>query len=162
MLVPSVVRAAGIKPKLLADNGEYVLGLGRTDADAKKVAERHRRFVDLVRRCADTTKAREVSAVLAFLERWDAGEFREGVEGLEDFDPQYDLTFRVGGVYPVDLHDVRAFWAAETSGRDSPNLECLVTGVVGPVENRLPVKVKGLTRIGGQSSGTSLVSSTLR
>ena len=159
MLVPNVVRAAGIKPKLLADNGEYVLGLGRADSDPKKVADRHARFVDLVRRCAEETGAEEVRAVVAFLERWDDGGFRDEVEGLEGFDPQDDLTFRVGGVYPVDLPDVRVFWAAETGGKDAPELECLVTGVVGPVEKRLPVKVKGLTRIGGQSSGTSLVSS---
>jgi CRISPR-associated protein Csd1 len=158
MLVPSVVRAAGIKPKLLADNGEYVLGLGRADSDPKKVADRHRQFVDLTRRCAEATSSDEVRAVVAFLERWDAGEFREEVEGREGFDPQADLTFRVGGVYPVDLPEVRAFWASETSGKDAPELECLVTGAVGPVEKRLPVKVKGLTRIGGQSAGTSLVS----
>ena len=158
MLVPSVVRAAGIKPKLLADNGEYVLGIGRADAVPKKVADRHRHFVDLTRRCADATESDEVRAVVAFLERWDAGEFREEVEGREGFDPQDDLTFRVGGVYPVDLDEVRAFWAAETGGKDAPELMCLVTGAVGPVEKRLPVKVKGLTRIGGQSAGTSLVS----
>lgn len=158
MLVPSVVRAAGIKPKLLADNGEYVLGLGRADSDPKKVADRHRQFVDLTRRCAEAAGSDELGAVVTFLERWDAGEFREEVEGREDFDPQDDLTFRVGGVYPVDLPEVRAFWASETSGKDAPELECLVTGKVGPVEKRLPVKVKGLTRIGGQSAGTSLVS----
>lgn len=158
MLVPSVVRAAGIKPKLLADNGEYVLGLGRTDSDPKKVTDRHRHFVDLTRRCAEATEADEVRAVVAFLERWDAGEFREEMEGREGFDPQDDLTFRVEEVYPVDLPDVRAFWASEISGKGAPELTCLVTGAVGPVEKRLPVKVKGLTRIGGQSAGTSLVS----
>lgn len=158
MLVPSVVRAAGIKPKLLADNGEYVLGIGRVDSVPKKVADRHGQFVDLTRRCAEATEAKEVRAIVAFLERWDVGEFREEVEGRVGFDPQDDLTFRVGDVYPVDLPVVRAFWAAETSGKDAPELMCLVTGAVGPVEKRLPVKVKGLTRIGGQSSGTSLVS----
>ncbi|MBA4114901.1 MAG: type I-C CRISPR-associated protein Cas8c/Csd1, partial [Rubrobacter sp.] len=158
MLVPSVIRAAGIKPKLLADNGEYVLALGRADSDPKKVADRHRYFVDLTRRCAEATEADEVQAVVVFLERWDAGEFREQVEGWEGFDPQDDLTFRVGETYPVDLPDVRAFWASETSGKDAPELTCLVTGAGGPVEKRLPVKVKGLTRIGGQAAGTSLVS----
>lgn len=158
MLVPSVVRAAGIKPKLLADNGEYVLGIGRPDSDPKKVADRHQQFVDLVRRCAEATEAGELRTVTAFLERWDAGEFREELESREEFDPQDDLTFRVGDVYPVDLPDVQAFWATETAGKGAPELMCLVTGEVAPVEKRLPVKVKGLTRIGGQSAGTSLVS----
>lgn len=158
MLVPSVVRAAGIKPKLLTDNGEYVLGIGRPDSDLKKVADRHRQFVELTRRCAEATESDEVRAVVTFLERWDAGDFREELESREDFEPRDDLTFRVNDVYPVDLPDVQDFWAAETGGKDAPELMCLVTGEVAPVEKRLPVKVKGLTRIGGQSSGTSLVS----
>lgn len=158
MLVPTVIRAAGIKPKLLADNGEYVLGIGRADSEPKKVADRHRQFVELTRHCAEATEADEVRAVVAFLERWDAGDFRDELESREEFDPQDDTTFRVGDVYPVDLPSVQAFWAMETAGKAAPELMCLVTGEVAPVEKRLPVKVKGLTRIGGQSAGTSLVS----
>lgn len=156
MVVPNIVRAAGIKPKLLVDNGEYVLGIGRPDSDADKVAERHRRFVELVRRCADETADESVRAVSAFLERWDAGEFRDGLH--ESFDPQDNLVFRVRGVFPADLESVKAFWARSTAGNGAPEMVCLVTGALGPVEQRLPVKVKGLTRIGGQAAGTSLIS----
>ena len=157
MTVPTLVRAAGIKPKLLADNGEYVLGVARGDSAASKVAERHRRFVELVGRCAYETEEPQVRAVSSFLKRWDAGEYRDRLNE-EEFDPQDNLAFRVGGEFPADLPTVKAFWAEATTGEDAPVMTCLVTGKFGPVEERLPVKVKGLTRIGGQAAGTSLVS----
>ncbi len=156
MTVPTLVRAAGIKPKLLADNGEYVLGVGRSGADARKVDERHRQFVALVRRCATETQDDRVQAVSAFLERWDAGEYRDRLD--PELDSQDNLAFRVGDEFPADLPSVKAFWARTTTGEDAPVMTCLVTGRIGPVEERLPVKVKGLTRIGGQAAGTSLVS----
>lgn len=156
MIVPNIVRAAGIKPKLLVDNGEYVLGVGRPDSDAAKVAERHRRFVELVQRCADETADDSVRTVCEFLRRWDEGEFREGLP--DEFDSQDNVAFRVRSAFPADRESVRAFWAKNTAGADAPEMVCLVTGQFGPVEQRLPVKVKGLTRIGGQAAGTSLIS----
>lgn len=157
MLVPTVVRAAGIKPKLLADNGEYVLGVARANTNLEKVEERHRQFVDLVRRCAEQTREPKVGLVAKFLEAWDEGEHRDLLP--EEFDSQDNLTFRVGGVIPAsDSPEVQSFWAESTFGDDAPVMTCLVTGEIGPVEQRLPVKVKGLTRIGGQAAGTSLIS----
>lgn len=154
LMVPNVVRAAGIKPKLLADNGEYVLGVGRPGAKPDKVAERHSRFTDLVRRCAEKTGEPSVKSVAVFLQKWSP----EDANLPEDFDPADNLTFRVGSSIPTDLARVQAFWASETGGGDSLVMTCLVTGSVGPVAQRMPVKVKGLTGIGGQASGTSLVS----
>lgn len=156
MLVPTVVRAAGIKPKLLVDNGEYVLGVGREGADAKKVAERHRRFMELVRQCASETKEPDVRMVADFLEAWDAGECERRLP--EDFDPQDNVAFRVGGREPTESQSVKDFWAGTTAGDGASSATCLITGQVGPVVERLPVKVKGLTGIGGQAAGTSLVS----
>lgn len=154
LMVPTVVRAAGIKPKLLADNGEYVLGVGRPNANMEKVVERHRQFTELVRHCAEKTGEPSVEAVVNFLENWSS----EEADLPEGFDPADNLTFRVGNVIPTDLARVQAFWAAESGGKDSPIMTCLVTGEVGPVAQRMPVKVKGLTGIGGQAAGTSLVS----
>ena len=154
LMVPTIVRAAGIKPKLLADNGEYVLGVGQPNANTEKVADRHRQFIDLARRCAEKTGEPSVEAVVNFLEGWSP---QDG-DLPEVFDPADNLTFRVGSVIPTDLARVQAFWASETGGRDSLVMTCLVTGTVGPVAQRMPVKVKGLTGIGGQASGTSLVS----
>lgn len=154
LMVPNVVRAAGIKPKLLVDNGEYVLGVGRSGAKADKVAERHRRFVELVRSCAEKTAEPTVEAVVAFLAGWSPVE----MEMPDGFDPADNLAFRVGGIIPTDFARVQAFWASESGGENSPVMTCLVTGEMGPVAQRMPVKVKGLTGIGGQAAGTSLVS----
>ena len=107
MIVPNVVRAAGIKPKLLVDNGEYVLGAGRPGSDTGKVAERHRQFVELVRRCAEETGDESVRAVYKFLGRWDEGEYRDGMH--EEFDPQDNVVFRVRGVFPADRESVKNF-----------------------------------------------------
>lgn len=156
MIVPNVVRAAGIKPKLLVDNGEYVLGVGRPNSDEEKVEERHRQFVELVRSCSEETGDENVEAIVHFLERWDAGEFGDRLH--EEFDPQDNVAFRVGGAYPTDQENVKEFWAKSTVGENIPEMMCLITGEVCPVEQRLPVKVKGLTRIGGQAAGTSLIS----
>jgi CRISPR-associated protein Csd1 len=156
LVAPNLVRAAGIKPKLLVDNGEYVLGMGRSDTDPAKVEERHRQFVELVERCAGETENADVATVSRFLARWDDGEDRERLP--DGFDPQDNITFRVRGEFPFDHDDVKAFWSKSTTGAGMPEMTCLVTGDFGPVEQRLPVKVKGLTGIGGQSSGTALIS----
>lgn len=156
LLAPTVVRAAGIKPKLLVDNGEYVLGVGREGADPKKVADRHRQFVELTRRCLSETGEADVQAVVDFLEVWDAGEYAERLP--EDLDPQDNIAFRVSGREPTETQSVRDFWAGTTAGDGASSATCLITGQVGPVVERLPVKVKGLTGIGGQAAGTSLVS----
>ena len=159
LTVPTVVRAAGIKPKLLVDNGEYVLGIGRPNAKPDKVAERHARFTDLVQRCAEKTGEPSVEAVASFLEKWSLEDTALLPEG---FDPTDNLAFRVGSVIPTDLARVQAFWASESGGEDNSLMTCLVTGEVGPVVQRMPEKVKGLTGIGGQASGTSLVSANAR
>lgn len=161
-VVPDILRAAGIKAKLLADNGEYVLGIGRAESPTEKVLERHRRFVELVQNCAEATQEPSVQAVARFLTSdWDRTKLPS------NFDPTDTLTFRVNGIIPADakagLQSVQRFWANHTAGNNSegeteerPVMTCLVTGQTGPVEERLPVKIKGIP--GGQTAGTSLVS----
>lgn len=153
-LVPQVVRSSGVQPKLLADNGEYVLGVSRASSKPARVADAHSQFVELVEVCAREIAEPRVEAVASFLREW---ELVEDDASLPDgFDPGDTLTFRVDGVFPVDLGSVREFWAAYTTGGDAPVMTCLVTGLEGPVEARLPVKIKGVP--GGQTSGTALVS----
>ena len=159
-IMPDLVRAAGIKPKLLADNGEYVLGLQKEGADAKKVAERHRQFKELVQRCFDVTQEPTVEAIVKFFKQWNPEDFSQ-----EGVDPADNFTFEVHGIgdraiKPAasveKLTAIEEFWAIDTANKDSPIMTCLVTGKEGPVEARLPVKVKGVPN--GQTAGTSLVS----
>lgn len=158
--VPTVRRAAGIKPRLLADNAEYVLGDPRRDDDPKKVgkvAERHRQFVALSRLCAEETQEPSVKAVVDFLDHWSFD-----AELLpEDLSPEDAMTFRVGSIEPaVQLTSVQRFWARYTegtagSGEDNRDIgHCLITGEFGTVEKRMPVPVKGLLRVGGKAENS--------
>lgn len=165
LTVPDLVRAAAIKPKLLTDNGEYVLGVSRGDGDAKKVSERHRAFKELTAICLERTQEPAIKAVMRFLDSWQPT--KENIESLPTgFDPTETLTFRVEESLPVDLETVQKFWELYTAGSSEETAEvrqtaqCLVTGEITSVEARMPAKVKGIP--GGQTSGTSLVSANAK
>ena len=156
MTVPqqNVNRTVNIKANLLVDNGEYVLGIPAADSNNAKVADRHQAFKELTRCCAEETRKPSVEAVSKFLESW----IPDRSLIPEQFDTkQHRLTFRVNGVFPVDLESVREFWASRTVGEDAPIMTCLVTGLNGPVQRRMPAHVEGLKRIGGEAK-TALVS----
>ncbi len=160
MIVPTIRKTSRIKPRLLADNGEYVLGDYRRDDDPEKVAkvaERHRQFIALSILCAEETQAHSVKAVVNFLGEWS---FDPSLVP-EDLKPEDILTFRVAGVVPaVELDSVQKFWASYTAGinkegsREPNSGACLITGAFGPIEKRMPVPVKGLFRIGGKAENS--------
>lgn len=170
-VVPDIVRASGIKPKLLADNGEYVFGVGRAASHPEKVAERHRQFKVLVEKCAEATQEPSVQAIAKFLASWQPE--RDKAKLPFEFDPTNVVTFRVkdansrDGTIPADaranLQKVQKFWATytvtgevEETDKECSIMSCLVTNETGLVEERLPVKLKGIPN--GQTAGTSLVS----
>lgn len=159
-VLPHILRSSGIKPKLLADNGEYVLGIARPDSKHERVIESHRQFITLIKKCAEITQEPTVQAVAKFLESWHP----KSAKLPSNFDPSDNITFRVNSIIPaVQLPSVQRFWADYTAGNESeetteerPIMTCLVTGKIGPVEERLPVKIKGIPN--GQPTGTALVS----
>jgi CRISPR-associated protein Csd1 len=159
---PNLVRTVGIKPRLLMDNAEYVLGLAKKEND-KNTAKRHDAFKALVQACAQATQEPSVQAVARFLSRHDPGNFKaEHLARFPDFAPETKVMFSVDGVNPLDLPKVRQFWAAqfapgrEDTGEGDFCAECLITGEVGPVMEREPVKIKGIQ--GGQTSGMNFIS----
>lgn len=162
MLVPNLVRAASIKPKLLTDNGEYVLGIPdeKKAGDPAKVKERHQQFKEVVKQCADQTGEPTVTSVVTFLANWKP----EEAQLPGGFAAADTLTFSVfdGEKYvipAVELKAVQAFWASYTVGSEASEadlMQCLITGEVTAVEERMPEKIKGVPD--GQTSGTSLVS----
>jgi CRISPR-associated protein Csd1 len=165
MVAPHAPRTVGVKPKLLADTGEYVLGIGRPDSKPQRVADCHQQFKALVEECASATQEPTVQAIAQFLKSWNPQ--RDQAQLPKDFDPSETVTFRVDGIIPADanaqLNRVQQFWEDYTAGGEaeggkekSPIMTCLVTGELLPVEKRLPFLVKGLW--GGQPSGTALVS----
>ncbi len=151
--VPTLSRSSGIRPKLLVDNGEYGLGLPRDASRSHRTKEAHGAFTDLVCTCARVTGEPSVIAVQKFLERWSS----DPSSLPASFDPAAVIAFSVAGVRPTDLESVQTFWAQHSSRNELQFIgTCLVTGKVGPVVQRLPVKIRGLP--GGQRAGTSLVS----
>ncbi len=146
-LAPHIVRTTKPIAKLLADNAEYVLGAG----DDPKIAKRHSEFCDLTKKCAEKTGEPSVRAVQAFLELY------QDKDALlpQDAEDGDTLTFRVDGTMPIDLPSVRAFWSGETQSGGAV-MQCLICGQVTQVEERLPVKIKGVP--GGQTSGTAMIS----
>jgi len=153
-LVPQVQRASGIKPLLLADKADYVLGLAGAGAKKERVLACHRAFLELLERCAIQTEEPAVLAVQRFLRSDPLRQLDLG----DSFDPGATMTFRVGGLFPIDLPSVRAFWAVENDPalRSAPVMQCLICGEERPVLNRLQAKIKGVP--GGQTSGTSIIS----
>ena len=161
---PNLVRAAGVKAKLLMDNAEYALGFVRKEGDVK-VTQRHEAFRVLVRACAEATNEPSVHAVEKFLSSHDPQRFKEDYLP-SDFTPDTNVMFSVDGTDPLSLPAVQRFWAAQFSpmSNDGENAgltaECLITGEVGPVMNIEPVKIKGI--LGGQVAGMNIISANAR
>jgi CRISPR-associated protein Csd1 len=55
-LTPHIGRSSGVRAKLLADTGEYVLGIPRAKSKSVRVEQCHQAFVELVKTCAESTE----------------------------------------------------------------------------------------------------------
>jgi CRISPR-associated protein Csd1 len=168
VVAPHTGRTVGVKPKLLADTAEYVLGIAREGAKPERVADAHQQFKALVEKCAEVTQEESVRAIAHFLASPEAVQQAQAeLQAQKGFDPGEVVTFRVAGIIPANaaekIHSIEEFWAKYTAGGDdagskepTPEMMCLVTGEIGPVVQRMPKLIKGL--YGGQPSGTALVS----
>jgi CRISPR-associated protein Csd1 len=150
-----------VVPKLLADNAEYVLGIARDSAKQERVDRCHEAFVALIRECAEGTKHPSVQAVACFYDAYKRG----SVHLPEDFKPDQLVTFRVEGILPIELEEVRRYWAevtggAEDTGESAGAAECLVCGERRRVLANIPFKIKRIPN--GQTSGMALVSTNAR
>lgn len=155
-LAPHVKRSSGIAPKLLADTGEYVLGVARDDPKKPpkpdRIAEQHRQFIEMVEQCADETQEPSVRAVAAFYRTRGTIPAND----LDGIDPSLTLTFRVGANdWPIDRPSVRTWWAALRTGPDvtergqpQPQDVCMICGTAGQILKVHPLKIKGIP--GGQ------------
>jgi CRISPR-associated protein Csd1 len=152
-MAPDRKRTVNIVPKLLVDNAEYALGIGRAGSDPERVRDQHAAFVAQARDCAEHTGEPSVRAVLRFLQTLDVAAL-----GLPtDFDPSANVTFEVDGMYPFNLPSVQAYWARVASAPvDTPLMQCLVCGELRVPVERLPIAIKGIP--GGQTTGMALIS----
>lgn len=159
LTVPAPVkRSSGIMANFLCDTSSYLLGV---DQKGKP-----QRALDCFAACGalheevlrgvDTPAAR---AVLAFFRNWQpekalehpalAGQLEEVLSGV-------NLVFRFEGAYVAEDPQIIAAWDRRYCSDDgSPEMVCLVTGRLGPVESVHPA-IKNVA--GAQSSGAALVS----
>ncbi len=155
---PAVVRSSGIKPKLLADRADYVLGLIAPDAKPKQVkrtSKCHQAFLELAQECAAKTELSEVEAVTEFLNDMDL----KTLDLPEDMDPGDNVTFMVENTMPISLVPVQEMWA-DSQASTEEKAQCLVCGELKPPMKRQPIKIKRIP--GGQSSGMALVSANAK
>lgn len=90
-------------PLLLADKADYVFGYVADESKRHRVMASHEAFVQLVEKCAEKTREPAVEAVTRFLRNSPLAQ----VELPEDFHPGSTITFRVEGVFPIDLPAVQ-------------------------------------------------------
>src|SRR5207253_1774711 len=104
---PHLAKTSGIKAKLLADNGEYVLGLARDSTTQRRVNDCHRAFVEQVKACLAATQEETLTSIMNFLEQLDISK----LSLPKDLEPAHVLTFRVGDTLPIHLKSVQNYWA---------------------------------------------------
>lgn len=152
-LMPQVVRTSGIRPLLITDKADYVLGFTKEGAKPERAAAAHQAYRALLDRCVAATALPELRAIQTFLD----GD-RSALVLPDDFDPGALMTFRVDFKYPTSDPAVQAFWAAEHTPQDdkAPVMQCVVCGQQRPVLRSLQGTIKGIP--GGQSSGTAIIS----
>lgn len=158
---PHVSKSSGVKAKLLADNGEYVLGKAREGSDVEKVKTRHSAFIKLIETAEQSTGEPTLKAIWTFYQK----EQKNKITLSNDFDPSHNITFRVNGMLPFELSTVQQFWAkylgvTESENKDEKSdkdvMECIVCGKTKPVLRRLPIKIKNIPK--GQKAGNVLIS----
>ncbi|SDF84060.1 type I-C CRISPR-associated protein Cas8c/Csd1 [Sporolituus thermophilus] len=153
--LPDILRSGTtIRPALLADTADYVLG-GET---GERGAQKHEEFVKLVRECAQATGMGQVQAVAAFYEKKAGGCF-DDIFANANIDLKDRLVFRMAPdvCYVTDWPMVQQWWAARLgSGRTAGNFTCIVCGQPCQPVDRHPIQIKSIP--GGQSSGMAIVS----
>jgi len=171
-LAPSMKRSSkAIRPHLFADKPSYTFGLRIADLkldrnrdlddDAAHAVKQHQAYKDMVSACAEITGNPNVALISRFLDNWNTQQ--PPLEIPDSMTRDDWLTFRVDDVLPMEDADVQTFWAKAAAGEGTEETEeelerglpaksamqCLVSGANGPVEEMMPVPVKGL--YGGKS-----------
>ncbi len=166
MMVPRspVNRNLGLHPLLAFDNLKYVLGAGAWTPPGQEISqeERHRSFVDLLRAAARATEDAALHSCVAFYQRADQVQLARRDLGERNVLATSLVALSVSGPV-VRRSAVRNYWrrhyqrAFATRTEAAEEAMCLVSGDVGPIAPTHE-KIKGTSSLGGQSSGTVLMS----
>ncbi len=166
LLVPRspVNRNLGLHPLLAFDNIKYVLGAGSWTPEEVRGShdERHRAFVDFLKTAARATADPALQSCALFYNRADQVELARQDLAARHAPASTLLALSVGGPV-VRRPAVRNYWRQhyqrtfDTRTEAAEAAMCLVSGEIGPIAPTHE-KVKGVTSLGGQSSGTVLMS----
>jgi len=155
-LAPQVQRGNRFIPMLFADRAEYTLGITSKSLKPQRAKKVHTAYLEMLEKCLAQTGLPQVLAVHRFL----IADPLSAIRLEKTFDPSANITFRVGGVFPMDLPEVQRFWAEQHSPASRfgccATRQCLVCGEKRPALIRLQQRIKGIPN--GQSQGTVLIS----
>jgi len=163
--VPSYKGTSNVSPILLVHKPSYTFGVrvGETTGDVQRTAKEHSSYKELIHSCAKATGNADLKRVAAFLEGWNPDAPAPAVPAeMKDDDL---IMFRVDDQFPMEEPAVQGFWAAEALRRSAKSakslgsdMQCLVSGLIGPVEEMMPVPVKGVPDKTGKIEDRQLVS----
>ncbi len=166
MLVPRspVNRNLGLHPLLAFDNIKYVLGAGTWTPEGQQAShdERHGSFVEFLKTAARATGDMALQSCVLFYSRADQVQLAREVLARHGAQSSSLIALSVGGPV-VRRGAVRNYWRQhyqrtfDTRTEAAEAAMCLVSGEIGPIAPTHD-KVKGVTNLGGQSSGTVLMS----
>ena len=160
-----VNRNSGLHPLISADDIKYVLGIGPwTKADPQdqaNAADRHKAFVKLLEKAALQIEDAAILDCLHFYGRPD--QVDKAKAALSNAKAGTFLALSTPDGPLATRPDIRRFWnshftaAFQTRVDSGGTAECLVCGDIGPIAPTHD-KIKGLSSVGGQASGVSLMS----
>lgn len=161
MYIAPHVNRNGTKARLLVDNPDYVLGLSEEDLD-KKASERHEVFKILLSECYEETKVKELQAIISFLSNFSLVEVKSKLP--ENFDLKQNMSFEIEGKFPFMNPEIQVYWKNKVMGSEEVYevdgqvfvAESLISGKIGPVMEREPVRIKGIP--GELPTGMSFIS----
>ncbi|MBW1712351.1 MAG: type I-C CRISPR-associated protein Cas8c/Csd1, partial [Deltaproteobacteria bacterium] len=154
------MKAGGVtKSHFLADGAEVVALLGHKENNPKLEAK-HAYFIDLLKQASRAApQLAGLAQTLADPASVEAIRERLADQGAR---PTDKVTFQVGGQFPLEADDWRGWWQAfrQSLTRDKqklsrPMLDLATGQLVEPVKTH--PKIKGLTDVGGISSGDVLI-----
>lgn len=153
------VRSSNIWSNFLVDRVGYVLGF-ESGKKSDRLIKAKKDFITRFETICGNTNDLGLLAVHAFLSKWKPDRTRDLKQWEEICGPQGGLiAFQLqGDERNRFIHDrpaARVAWTSYLNQQTSPEGQCLVTGRVGPIQLQT-AQFRGI--IGGQSTGTSLIS----
>lgn len=153
MSVPRPKRTSNIQANFLWDKTAYAFGVD--GGKSKRLADEHDSFRQFHRNMLEGVKDVHAQALLSFLNQWTPERFATPPFAPEMIDASFVFRLEDEHLYIHQAAALRNLWLANLVEPEAPQIFCLVTGEMGPLEIGHPV-IKGVE--GAQTAGAYLVS----